>query len=271
MGSNDMKVALRIEGVNAAALTAHSVLAQRLFPELNAAEIAVAGGVASFVGAKSPFSYAVGLGLHGPVSADEIGALVKFYRALGGTPRVDVCTLADESLLDQLRAHGFRLHAFVNVLTRSISGWDRMYTPAAGIKVRVAAVDEAERWSQLVAAGFLEGKPYTETERHLGLLTYHQPTSRAYIAEIDGEPVGAAALFTSDGYAAMFAASTRPEFRGRGVQAALIRARLIDAQQLHCELAGLFATPGSVSQRNAERSGFRLTYTKAILKQDGQP
>jgi hypothetical protein len=259
-------VALRIEGVNAAALTDHSVIAQRLFPELHAAAIPVAGGVASFVGAKSPLSYAVGLGLNGPVSADEISAVVKFYRALGAVPRVDVCTLADGSLLEQLRAHGFQLHGFVNVLTRSISGWDKLQSPPAGIKVRATGLAEAEAWARLVAEGFLDGKPYTEIERHLGLLMYHRDSMRGYIAELDGEPVGAGALFTEGGYAALVAASTRAEFRGRGVQAALICARLLDAQKLDCELAGLFAMPGSISQRNAERYGFRLTYTKAIMK-----
>lgn len=264
---HNLDLARRIEGSNAASLADHSEVARRLFPELRAASISVAGGVASFVGTSSPLSYAVGLGLNGVVGAREIGEIVEFYRSRGATPRVDVCSLAESSLLEQLRAHGFQLHWFTNVLTRSIGGWDRLDAPPAGVRVRVARPNDAELWSRIVAEGFLNGGPYTEVERQLGLIVFHRSAVRGYFAEIDGEPVGAGALFTDNGYAALAATSTRKEFRGRGVHTALIRARLREAQRLECELVGLFASPGSVSQRNAERHGFRLAYTKAALKQ----
>jgi GNAT superfamily N-acetyltransferase len=65
--------------------------------------------------------------------------------------------------------------------------------------------------------------------------------------------------------AAFFGASTLPEFRNRGLQSALLQARLNLACEAGCDLAVIVTRPGSVSQRNAERAGFRLAYTKAIL------
>jgi GNAT superfamily N-acetyltransferase len=54
-------------------------------------------------------------------------------------------------------------------------------------------------------------------------------------------------------------------FRGAGLQGALIRERLRAAVEEGCDLATASTLPGSVSQRNYERNGFQVAYTKAIL------
>jgi hypothetical protein len=57
-------------------------------------------------------------------------------------------------------------------------------------------------------------------------------------------------------------ASTVPEARRRGAQLALLHARLRYALDHGCDLAVMGAQPGSGSQRNAERQGFRVAYTR---------
>ena len=49
-----------------------------------AASLDVAGGCAVFVGAESPLSHAVGIGLHGPVMPAELDLLEDFFRSRGG-------------------------------------------------------------------------------------------------------------------------------------------------------------------------------------------
>jgi GNAT superfamily N-acetyltransferase len=218
------------------------------------------------VGAKSPLSYAVGLGLKGKVTGGEIGRIIEFFRSHNAVPRVNVCNLADESLLTELRACGFRLYEFINVLSRDLTLPVEEDERSSGVVVRLAKSDEAESWSKLVAEGFLDGAPYTEVERQLGLIFFNRATVRCYFAELNGKNVGAGALFTDGNYAALTAMSVMKGYRNRGVQGAAIRARLLEAQRLGCEIAGLFASPGSTSERNAERNGFRLIYTKAIMK-----
>ena len=259
-------LARRIEGANASALASHSETAARLFPELGATAISVAGGLACFVGKESPISYAVGLGLHGSVTADDVRQVVEFYESRGVVPRVDVCALADPSLLAALREHDFQLHWFVNVLTRRLELWDIIAPPPDGIAIRQAETHEAELWTRVVDEGFSDGAPLTETRRQLGLMLFHRPTMRCYFARVAGEIAGAGALFVHEGYAALVATSVRVPFRRRGVHAALIRARLQVAQDLNCDAAGFFAEPGSISQRNAERHLFRLAYVKAVMK-----
>ena len=88
------------------------------------------------------------------------------------------------------------------------------------------------------------------------------------VAEVDGQPAGTAALSVTQGVAAFYGTSTLPEFRGRGVQAALLAARLHLAAEAGADLASVFVTPGSGSERNVRRAGFRvagvrLTFTRA--------
>jgi len=57
-------------------------------------------------------------------------------------------------------------------------------------------------------------------------------------------------------------AATTPAHRRRGVQTALLSARLADAASVGCDLAVLTGQPGSTSQQNLQRHGFDLLYTR---------
>ena len=50
--------------------------------------------------------------------------------------------------------------------------------------------------------------------------------------------------------------------RKQGAQLALLESRLLHAAERGCDLAMICAAPGSASQRNAERHGFRIAYTR---------
>jgi GNAT superfamily N-acetyltransferase len=65
-----------------------------------------------------------------------------------------------------------------------------------------------------------------------------------------------------DGVAIFAGASTIPAWRRRGAQQALLETRFQYALQAGCDLAMMVAEPGSSSQRNAERQGFRIAYTR---------
>ena len=69
-----------------------------------------------------------------------------------------------------------------------------------------------------------------------------------------------------EGVALMAGASTIPRGRRQGAQLALLDARLRHAAAKGCDLAMMCALPGSASQRNAERHGFRIAYTRVKWK-----
>ena len=60
-------------------------------------------------------------------------------------------------------------------------------------------------------------------------------------------------------------ATTAPAHRRRGVQAALLSARLADARAAGCDIAVVTTLPGSKSQQNVQRQGFELLYARATL------
>jgi N-acetylglutamate synthase-like GNAT family acetyltransferase len=68
-----------------------------------------------------------------------------------------------------------------------------------------------------------------------------------------------------EGVALLTGAATLPDKRRRGVQSALLSSRLADAGRLGCDVAVVTTQPGSKSQQNAQRQGFELLYTRAVL------
>jgi hypothetical protein len=54
--------------------------------------------------------------------------------------------------------------------------------------------------------------------------------------------------------------------RRRGLQGALLQERMRYAAEHGCDLAMMVAEAGSNSQRNAERKGFRVAYTRLKWK-----
>jgi GNAT superfamily N-acetyltransferase len=86
-----------------------------------------------------------------------------------------------------------------------------------------------------------------------------------YIALRDGVVAGGGSLRVADGVAQLAGAATAPAHRRRGVQSALLSARLADAAGAGCDVAVVTTQPGSKSQQNVKRRGFDLLYTRAVL------
>jgi len=93
---------------------------------------------------------------------------------------------------------------------------------------------------------------------------------RGFTAMIEGESAATGALAIVDGIACLCADATLMRFRGRGAQLALIRHRLGDAIRSGCELAIAETTPGTISQRNYQRCGFEVAWTKLTFVSPAQ-
>ena len=94
------------------------------------------------------------------------------------------------------------------------------------------------------------------------LVSAHRADARSFFAELDGQPIATGAMSICEGVALFAGASTVPAGRRQGAQLALLNARLSYAAENGCDLAMMCAAPGSSSQRNAERQGFRIAYTR---------
>jgi N-acetylglutamate synthase-like GNAT family acetyltransferase len=92
-----------------------------------------------------------------------------------------------------------------------------------------------------------------------------QAGATPYLAYRDGIVAGGASMRMSEGVAQLTGAATAPAHRRRGVQTALLSARLADAARAGCDVAVVTTQPGSKSQQNVQRRGFHLLYTRAVL------
>jgi GNAT superfamily N-acetyltransferase len=222
----------------------------------------VAGGCAIFVGADSPLTQVVGMGLNGPVSNAEIGAVEAFFHCRGAKVRLDLCPLADPGLLRELGERGYRLTEFNNVLVKRLAGTEIVLTP----RVRRAIAGETDLWSHTVGRGFFEQPELTCEEMDVGRVIFAMPEALCYLASSEnGEPAGGATLAVRGGLATLFADSIVRDFRRRGLHRELISARLNEAIAQGCDLATASTLPGSASQRNYERLGFEVAYTRVTM------
>jgi ribosomal protein S18 acetylase RimI-like enzyme len=107
--------------------------------------------------------------------------------------------------------------------------------------------------------------PAADEIRRWFALTMRVPGCRGYLARIGDAIVGGASLRLDDGVAQFSGAATLPQFRRRGVQTALLRARLADAALAGCNVAVVVTQPASKSQQNVQREGFALLYARQLL------
>jgi len=218
--------------------------------------------MAIFCGVNSPITQAVGIGLDGPVSEAEIARLEEFYFSRGDAVRVELCPLADASVLEQFGKRGYRVTEFSNMMARPIAPGEHWPAPAPGIMIERTGPDEAELWTRTVAQGFAEHFPVTPELLEVMQMFALAPRAECYLARVDGEIAGGGCVSLREGVAGLFGASTLPTFRKRGVQTALLHARLARAAAAGCDLAACIALPGSISQRNILRQGFQTLYTR---------
>jgi GNAT superfamily N-acetyltransferase len=104
-----------------------------------------------------------------------------------------------------------------------------------------------------------------------GRVSARKTSGFSFLAELDGDRVAAGGLTLHDRVALLAGASTIPEARRKGAQNALLDARLRFAALRGCDIAMMCALPGSASQRNAERHGFRIAYTRIKWRLKARP
>lgn len=236
---------------------------------------AIAGGIMSRSGVGSWTNQACGLGLAGPVGRDEVDRLDAFYADHGIEPKIEVCPFADPSLLAELAARGFVLREFESVLARELGatapapvlGWP------AGIEI--VRLDPRERWQleafiEASTVGFRpEDAPVPpELDASIRRLIA-RPRFEGFLAMEGRTAVGGAGLDVGRGVGALLGTSVRRSHRGRGIQQALISARLARARERGCVVACVHSRPGIPTERNAARLGFALVYHKVALYRPG--
>lgn len=177
------------------------------------------------------FNRAVGLGVRAPVSKETIDGLVQRYRDKGLTNFA--FQLSPEA--QPAEAHGWLLSHGLTLRDYWVKGYrpaDKNLTMKTDLRIEQIDKSQATIFGDVVCAAF--GMPLSllpVIAAPVGLAGWNH-----YIAW-DGEtPAAAAALMVRDGTGWLGIGGTRPEFRGRGAQSALIARRVRDGSKKGCTM-----------------------------------
>jgi GNAT superfamily N-acetyltransferase len=269
MQLSDLALARRLERAEGHACRQFAEARRRLFPASGAAWMECAGATVVFDGVESPVTQTFGLGIFEELTAAPLEIIERFFLDRGAPVFHEVSPLAGVAALDLLCARGYRPIEISSVLHRPVE------KPLAGlpgnIKVRVTGPEESQIWAEVSAKGWAHQNPeLLDFMAGFGAISSARDHSVCFLAEIDGQPGAAGILSIHDGVALFAGAATVPEMRRRGLQSALLQERLRYASGHGCELAMMVAEAGSHSQRNAERQGFHIAYTRTKWRLSGQ-
>jgi ribosomal protein S18 acetylase RimI-like enzyme len=234
--------------------------------------VPIGSGAACFAGDGSPFNKVVGIGFDGVPDESVLAEVEKSYGARGSATQVELAHLGDPDIATLLTDRGYELVAFENVLGRPLDSAVERITPQ-GVEIRPSGDDEFEAWLDVVVDGFAQPDTqgvaaHEEFPRDvLAAATRDMAAAGAarYVALHDGVIAGAASVRHANGVAQLTGAATLPAHRRRGIQTAILSARLVDAAAAGCDVAVVTTAPGSKSQENVQNRGFDLLYTRAIL------
>ena len=263
----DLALAQRLERLEGTACARFVEARARLSPASGACWTTVAGTYAMFDTPESPITQTFGLGMFEPVTPQDLDVLEQYFWQKGAPVNHEVSPLAGVETFALLVDRGYKPIDLTSVMYRSVD--EPLTTPVnPAVRVRVVEADEYDLWAKTNADGWIGEHPeFNDLLLDLGRVIAAKKGTGPFLAELDGVPVAAGSLSISDGAALLAGASTMPEARRQGAQLALLDARLRFAAEHGCDLAMMCAAPGSSSQRNAERNGFRIAYTRAKWSQ----
>jgi len=265
----DKVFARRLESCEEMPQVLYARIFQKTRPEVGAVEEEVCGGHMVFAGLGSPIGRATGVGLDRPFTVDDLDRIEHFYRARKAPSQVDLSPMHEPAIFELFKERGYAIAELNNVLYRKLDAKEKFPAPPAGCNIRRSHPEEAEVTGTIVESAFFpDGAP--EAFRGLIAPLYQMEEALAFVATVDDKPVacGTGLVIADHKVFALCGAGTLADYRGRGLQTALLRARMAAAVDAGCEYAVVVTQGGTTSQRNAERLGFRVAYSKVtVIKQ----
>jgi ribosomal protein S18 acetylase RimI-like enzyme len=265
----DKAFARRLESVEEIPQVLYARTFQKTRPNIGAAVEEICGGHMIFAGLGSPIGRVTGAGLDRTFTAEDLNRVEQFYRAHKAPSQVDLCPMHDVAVFEMFKERGYAIAELNNVLYRKLEVEEDFPLSPAGCEIRRSRMEEADAAGAIVESAFFpDGAP--DAFRGLIAPFYQMDGALPFVAGAEGRLVacGTGLVIREHRVFALCGAGTVAEFRGRGLQTALLRARMAAAVEAGCEYAVVVTQGGTTSQRNAERLGFRVAYSKVtVIKQ----
>ena len=261
---SDKNLSQKLELTEACANRAFVESRAVISPESGAEWIEVAGTYAMFDGIESPLTQTFGLGMFDEISNAELDRIEAFFKQHNAPVFHEVSPLAGLELVALLNERNYQPIELTSVMFQEItdqSSQNLLLNP--NLKTRIIETGEAELWARTSADGWAsEAQELADFMFNFGQISANCQGGFPFLAELNGKPISAGMLFIFNEVALLGGASTIPDGRRQGGQSALLEARLKFAAEKGCKIAMMCAFPGSQSQRNAEKNGFRIAYTR---------
>ena len=261
---SDRTLAQKLERTEARSNASFVETRAKYFPESGATWIEIAGAYAMFDGIESPLTQTFGLGIYEEATDAVLDEIEAFYRKHDAPVFHEVSPMADQSILTLLNERRYQPIELTSVMFQPLEKekiFDSVKTPK--VLTRVIKAGEERLWARTSANGWAtEMEGLADFMYEFGQIGARCAGAFPFLAELAGEPIATGTLFVFDGVALLAGASTVPEGRNQGAQTALLNARLKLAAEHGCTIAMMGASSGSQSQRNAEKNGFRIAYTR---------
>ena len=182
-------------------------------------------------------------------AAESLPDIEAFFAAHDHPASLLAHSHAHPELLVALAARKYHLTYLLHTYAREVAG----DLPAPAFEVEPVTPDE---WAEFTPHAFGPGS------EAIMALNARLPEVTRLGVKLAGRWAGFGAVTVMpevDGAVGLlFSAATLPEFRGQGIQSALLAARLHFARDQGATLAAVDVAPGSVSERNVRRAGFEM-------------
>lgn len=222
----------------------------------------IGSGAACFSGVSSFFSQVIawGFAMKPKQFQPQIQAIEAFYRSLGHA-RVDIelCPLVGNDLAIALSQRGYEITELNHVSFIELCNFKEL-PDSNDFIVREVLLNELDEWAHKVSLGFgyLEAKEQFSRYARLKGVT-------AFAAYEQEQIIAGATVAIHEEVADLGVTSTLSAFRGKGLQKLLLKKRLSFLKNQGIPLAVVTTEPGSISDINVQKIGFRCAYTRVKM------
>lgn len=209
------------------------------------------------------FHRAIGFGIR-TGSAADLDRIERHYERHGLPVRVEVAEgLTPSVAIRFLERRGFAPEADAHHVHVLETDRAPIAPDVSGLRIEPVTARRAREFGRLIRSGFgVEGAVGDLFERASVAHARTYPPSRAVslIARVDGRAAGTAMLWLTPGVAGLYSGSVLEQFRGRGIQSALIAERVRLGLRRARRVFTSQTAGDDASAHNLHDMGFRLLY-----------
>ncbi|OMF38420.1 hypothetical protein BK133_02550 [Paenibacillus sp. FSL H8-0548] len=208
------------------------------------------------------FNCAKGLSDEDSSYLEDIAA---FFAARDRSFQIDLNPVhCSANLFKKISALGFYQNGFHSVLY----GLPRENRATEPSNIRIIEVDSEQHFEHYaeihcLGSGMSLADKHHFVNNNIGLL--NREGWKIFLAYLNDVPAGVGVMYINGGIASCTLAATAPPYRNQGLQTALLNHRMFEAQLAGCELVVAQARFGSSSQRNMERAGMQVAWTRSTF------